>query len=626
MLTGPLLIVMLILLCIGSKDARGQVFPEDKAQLYNNVGSNPSLVIDDINSILAESSLSIHDEAQYQYILSKAYYALFLGDDALSAAKIALQLAKQSNDGVLEQACNIAIARAYDTMADPFLGVEYAERTLTWAKEHGQRDWQIQALIALGSINLTGGALTESLNFFIQAYQIAQLLEQSSPDIAAPHIAAFIALAYESQGQDEQAITYYEESAAYYRQTDNQVELANSLYGLGQAYGGMEELGKAVDYFNESMVISVALGDKQGAAYTTLALVELLFANKNEHNAEQLRELMPQLDDAIETFANSHNIHMLVHSLLIKAEWYERNGLIDESFAAADQAEKLIAKNDLRQPMVSLLILKGRLYAASGDYQRAYKAEQAARYEEFERRNAANEAKFQQLHADFELGQKEYENRLLTEANARQTAELALKARGQTINVLIIAVLVMLFASIMALYIGVKRQQRKLERLAQTDELTGLYNRRQSLILLDREMQLAIRQRHSLSVAIADLDDFKYINDTYGHQVGDNVLIHVSQLMKQSFRNTDIVGRIGGEEFLLVFPASDCDEVASSLCEFIESCKVIPKCLTKFPEIKIGFSIGLVAAKNNDSVTDVLANADKLMYQAKANGKCQVVY
>jgi predicted signal transduction protein with EAL and GGDEF domain len=261
----------------------------------------------------------------------------------------------------------------------------------------------------------------------------------------------------------------------------------------------------------------------------------------------------------------------LVHSLLIKAQWYERNGLIEESFAAADHAEKLIEERHLRERKVDILVLKARLYAASDDYQQAYKSEQAALKAEIEGRDAINEERFQQLYADFELDQKEYENRLLSEANARQTAELALKSREQTITVLGIAVLMMLFVSIVTMYISVKRQQRKLEQLAQTDELTGLYNRRQSLILLEREIQLAVRQRNPLSVAVADLDDFKYINDTYGHQIGDEVLRHVSELMTKSFRKTDIIGRVGGEEFLFVFPASGCDEVATSLGELIKA-------------------------------------------------------
>ena len=124
---------------------------------------------------------------------------------------------------------------------------------------------------------------------------------------------------------------------------------------------------------------------------------------------------------------------------------------------------------------------------------------------------------------------------------------------------------------------------------------------------------------------VADLDDFKHINDTHGHQVGDEVLKHVGEQVKRNFRNTDIIGRIGGEEFLFVFPAAACEEVEVALRKFMDECKVLPAALSTYPDIRVTFSIGLVDAKDQESVTHTLARADNLMYQAKANGKDQVV-
>ena len=611
---------------IVSTNASGIDWPEDKATLLDEINHHPTDVISTIENRLKKASLSVHEQAQFHYILSDAYYALFLGDEALAAAKKALLLARKTEDSELVQVCNIKVARAYDTMADPTPGIDYAQQALAWAIENQYPSVQIDALIAIGSINLTTVNLVEALDYFTQAYRLAQQQQESGMDAVAPHIASFIALVYEAQEKSRSAIPYFEESARYYRQTDNQVELSNSLYGLGLAYGKIHQLDKAVDYFNESMAISVEIGDKQGEAYTTQALFDVLLSSNDEHSSEQLAQLMPMLDEAIDTFRQSNNVHLQVGTLLIKAKWLERNALLEQAFEVIEQLETLMAEHDITLQKATILSLKAKLLADSGDYATAYQTLQSARQEEIKRRQETDEERFQQLRAGFELDQKEYENRLLAETNARQTAELAINKRDQTIVALVIAVLVVLFFAIVFMYFSIKRQHQQLEKLAQTDELTGLYNRRQTFLLLEREKKLAVRQNQPLSVAIADLDDFKYINDTYGHQVGDEVLRHVGERIKRDFRNTDIIGRIGGEEFLFVFPAAACEEVAVALRQFMDECKALPATLAAYPDIRVAFSMGLVNAKDQESVTHTLARADNLMYQAKASGKDQVVH
>ena len=612
-----------VALSVASANASAIEWSEEKTRLLSDINHHPTEVINSIEARLANASVSVHEQARYHYILSDAYYALFLGDEALVEAQKSLSLAQQSDDEEFIQACNIKVARAYDTMADASPGIEYAQRALSWAVENQSPSVQIDAMIALGSINLTIVNLVEALDYFTQAYRIAQ---QHELDTVAPHIASFIALVYEAQEKSRSAIPYFEESARYYRQTDNQVELSNSLYGLGLAYGKIHQLDKAVDYFNESMAISVEIGDKQGEAYTTQALFDVLLSSNEEHSSEQLAQLMPMLDEAIDTFRQSNNVHLEVGTLLIKAKWLERNALLEQAFEIIEQLEILVAEHDITLHKATILLLRAKLHAESGDYAAAYQTLQAARQEEVKRRQETDEERFQQLRAGFELDQKAYENRLLAETNARQTAELAVNKRDQTIVALIIAVLVVLIFAIVFMYFSIRRQHQQLERLAQTDELTALYNRRQTFLLLDREKKLAVRQNQPLSVAIADLDDFKYINDTYGHQVGDDVLRHVGECIKRDFRNTDIIGRIGGEEFLFVFPSAACEEVAVALRQFMDECKVLPAALSAYSDIKVAFSIGLVDAQDQESVTHTLAQADNLMYQAKANGKDQVVY
>jgi diguanylate cyclase (GGDEF)-like protein len=114
------------------------------------------------------------------------------------------------------------------------------------------------------------------------------------------------------------------------------------------------------------------------------------------------------------------------------------------------------------------------------------------------------------------------------------------------------------------------KANRRLKSMANTDILTGLPNRRYALTRLEQEWATAQRCKRPMSVLMLDLDHFKSVNDTFGHDVGDQVLTHAAKLMKEASRTSDIVCRLGGEEFLVIAPNTD-DTTALSLAERIRS-------------------------------------------------------
>jgi diguanylate cyclase (GGDEF)-like protein len=101
------------------------------------------------------------------------------------------------------------------------------------------------------------------------------------------------------------------------------------------------------------------------------------------------------------------------------------------------------------------------------------------------------------------------------------------------------------------------RAEEALLVLSLTDELTGLYNRRRFFVLTEQYLKVAIRTKKSLLVLFIDMDDLKWINDNYGHNEGDQALIDFAKLLKQSFRESDIIARIGGDEFVVLFLSTD---------------------------------------------------------------------
>jgi diguanylate cyclase (GGDEF)-like protein len=167
----------------------------------------------------------------------------------------------------------------------------------------------------------------------------------------------------------------------------------------------------------------------------------------------------------------------------------------------------------------------------------------------------------------------------------------------------------------------VRRYAANLYEMATRDSLTGLSNRRHFMDAGNRELLLARRSGRPLSVVMLDLDHFKSVNDTYGHAVGDSVLKRFSAIALATLRNSDVIGRIGGEEFALLLremPPRDAAAVAEKLRAAVAADR---------SEGLPGFtvSIGVSGVDASDaSLDDVLRRADKALYAAKAGGRNRV--
>ncbi len=162
--------------------------------------------------------------------------------------------------------------------------------------------------------------------------------------------------------------------------------------------------------------------------------------------------------------------------------------------------------------------------------------------------------------------------------------------------------------------------QRELERLAVTDSLTQLANRRKTEQLIDAEIRRAARYDMPFSVILLDIDHFKRINDTFGHPAGDQVLIQLAQTLRENLRQSDAAGRWGGEEFLIVCPFAEADG-ARQLAEKIRRSIAA----TDLPKVQpVTASLGLTQYRRGDDAKALLARADQALYAAKGQGRNRV--
>ncbi|MBD3789507.1 MAG: GGDEF domain-containing protein [Campylobacterales bacterium] len=169
-----------------------------------------------------------------------------------------------------------------------------------------------------------------------------------------------------------------------------------------------------------------------------------------------------------------------------------------------------------------------------------------------------------------------------------------------------------------------KELENKLAKLALHDALTGLYNRGHFDQKLQEELNRTLRYGRSLSLLMLDIDFFKKVNDTYGHQAGDEVLKNIAHIILSSIRNSDYAARYGGEEFAIILPETDPTE-AVQLAERIRTAIEQNKFKTSENDIPITISIGVGTSKKETTPELLIEAADSALYQAKENGRNQVV-
>jgi len=163
--------------------------------------------------------------------------------------------------------------------------------------------------------------------------------------------------------------------------------------------------------------------------------------------------------------------------------------------------------------------------------------------------------------------------------------------------------------------------KEKLELLTFIDDLTKLYNRKSYNENLEKLLFQYKRYNTPFSIIMYDIDDFKQINDTYGHSVGDDVLVEMSKLIKLHIRESDYIFRIGGEEFIILLTETQIDK-AKLVSEKIRNS--VENNLNTIENEKITISIGLTEVKENDTEDSIFKRVDSLMYESKNNGKNRV--
>jgi len=178
---------------------------------------------------------------------------------------------------------------------------------------------------------------------------------------------------------------------------------------------------------------------------------------------------------------------------------------------------------------------------------------------------------------------------------------------------------------------NLKDAKEKLRYEASHDPLTGLYNRRHILVQLQQGVSQALRYKHAFTIVMFDLDHFKQVNDVYGHGGGDRVLSHMAEVLRNGVRESDIPGRWGGEEFIVLLPHTGLDGARQAAEQWLALLNASPVLLDGGQSVRVSFSAGVatldLTAEHEDIqavMEHLLHVADERMYHAKALGRNRV--
>tara|TARA_R110002050_G_scaffold51867_15_gene118824 strand:- start:427 stop:1659 length:1233 start_codon:yes stop_codon:yes gene_type:complete len=351
-----------------------------------------------------------------------------------------------------------------------------------------------------------------------------------------------------------------------------------------------------------------------------ITLVELATTAPNKaHNiVEELAS-----DTSIYNYAEQYLI------VLAQAKIKQHENQHEMVITLIEQAKPLteyIAEKQLNLPIFSeAYLVLATSYAALKDYKNAYQNKKSFvdHYNDYS--DTKREYTIEKLTDKYEVANKNQENELLANQNKLKALHLnSVKKEQQDLQKKIM----LIFSTILLFFLLFLRQfkvRKKLLLLSKIDSLTALLNRAALFKEGNKLVKKARKEQLELSVLLFDIDFFKLINEDFGHSVGDAVLKKIAELVSETMRSRDVLARLGGEQFVAILPSSDLDHAKAIAVRVLE--KIAQYNFNKLGVKRtITLSLGVANIKNtNAAFDDILHAADLAMYQAKAQGRNQVV-
>jgi diguanylate cyclase (GGDEF)-like protein len=413
-----------------------------------------------------------------------------------------------------------------------------------------------------------------------------------------------IAIVYSNMDQYARALSYYEDALASFADRFP-LRAARTLYRMGIAAEGLGDWARAEDVYRRSLEINDAQGDAAGRALGLMGISTVLLQRGEWARAEAgLGEVLSVLagDPAHAAYAGDAH-RLMAESLLGQARFAD-------ALASLEQALPLYHRTE--RPAQHLAWLHERFcqaYRGLGALDRALEHHERFHRLTVEHLHTQSSARMSQLMVRFDTERAMKDREISRLRNVELEREIAERREAE--------------AALARAKAALEETNRELRAMTVRDPLTGVFNRRFLDERLAEAFALAVRQPQPLSVMICDVDDFKQINDTFSHAVGDEVLRTIAGILRGNVRQSDVVARFGGEEFVVLFPCATLEQAVAASEKLCRRVTEHPW-HTVHPLLRVTLSAGVAAADGHPNHEKLLSDADRKLYRAKRHGKNRV--
>lgn len=568
-----------------------------------------------ISNLLNKPDLDNHSEALANILM--ANYQILNGEAirAREYLSVAEPLVKTVDQPMLQNQYDYVNIFVLRSEGDLVKALEESERLYNEVKDK----W---GLNKLGDLVLEQAYISSILSRYQETIPLLELaldysLEANDPYLISETYNVF-GILYSFLNDNQSAIMYFKKAVEV---MERHPALVSNIYfyaNLADSYRMNKEYEKSLELIDKASEMAVKEGDipLQAFAHQVRARV---YTNTEEYRKaitelEQAKQLQEQAGEQL----FGYELHIdFAYAYLKLGEIDDAESHLDEAIVSA---EKVAALDDFY-----LKRLRSEISAARGDYQSAYKLLQES-YKTYRKTFNDNLTYVSNLSRE-QLDQERlsFENKLLEKENQINTKYVQKYKKYSVILVVLIALLLILLIISFWLLMKYRNAARKNEEMALTDNLTNLPNRRQMFRKLDHEHQKSDAGKSVYSLIIFDIDHFKTINDRFGHRIGDKVINRLAALTRQTLRDHDTIGRISGEEFLVILPNTRVDD-AKQIAERLNEQFADADFDDLDEAIHLTASFGVTEYMPEDENLDMVINrADRLLYKAKNQGRNRVV-
>ncbi|WP_246143283.1 tetratricopeptide repeat-containing diguanylate cyclase [Colwellia echini] len=475
-------------------------------------------------------------------------------------------------------------------------------------------------LINLGTIAYLRDDLKRALILLNDAYNIAGKTDDEKIKGTANSV---LGILYSHLQQDEQSMAYYQQSYLHFKAAGMLLSAHNSLHNIASKHASNKNYAQAINVFKQLIAESNkdTTNDSMFAVYSGLAWA---YIKQDKSNPEAAYQYLLKAKEHLQfTEKIDDKLKFYIDEAYILAELKR----FDEALGSIETVIKILAlRPDMskanKEDYLRMIALNANVFYQQKKFKQAYDTQSQLIFLTDKVYENEDNSSITQVRLKLEAEQADKQNKLLYNEQALYEAslnEVNLENKIQRHYLIISALVALAFAWVLVKLI---QSQQRLKIASNIDALTGVANRRSLMNKSQEAFELAKMQANPLSILMIDVDHFKNINDSLGHNVGDKVLKQLALLSSSMMRKSDIFGRFGGEEFMICLPKTNFKS-AMDIGERIRTC--INEYSWQIKTIdKVTVSIGVACLADESDLVSLIKKADEQLYKAKESGRDKV--